>query len=475
MAASHVVELLDLVDEPATFGLERGPLLAHGRRLVVERLDLALEARTFPVDLGETFAHGGERRCEALALPLARGERALQRLELGTASGGFLADAPTKLLDAMALMLCLAERLLGAFELALAAFELGDDPRELGLDARDLVVGGIDAGGSRCLGGELLPGRALTLDGFAEGLLGMSPVLGRATERHLGLGENAGRLRASLGRREHLSVEGVEPLARGGALIEATLPAFRPPGSLAEQRPQARGREGARERLRLGREPLVLLRHLRLLLQGLELASQLRQHVGQPQQVLIEVRELALGSFLAAAVLGDARGFLDVFATVLGLGEQHLLELALADHGVQGAADAGLAQQLLHVEQPHDLAVDAVLRFARAEDRACDLDLAHRHRDLAGRVVDHELDLGHAEGGPRWRAGEDDVSHMAAAERPGTLLAEHPADGIDEVGLARAVRAHDDGHARDELEHRLVRERLEPADRDRPEEHVAGC
>ena len=70
-------------------------------------------------------------------------------------------------------------------------------------------------------------------------------------------------------------------------------------------------------------------------------------------------------------------------------------------------------------------------------------------------------DLGAAERGPVGGAGEDDVVHLAAAQRPRALRAEHPRDRVDEVRLARAVRADDDADARLELERGLVGERLE--------------
>ena len=53
-------------------------------------------------------------------------------------------------------------------------------------------------------------------------------------------------------------------------------------------------------------------------------------------------------------------------------------------------------------------------------------------------------DLGQAEAAARAGAVEDDVGHLAAAQALGALLAEHPADGVDDVALARAV-GPDDG------------------------------
>ena len=57
------------------------------------------------------------------------------------------------------------------------------------------------------------------------------------------------------------------------------------------------------------------------------------------------------------------------------------------------------------------------------------------------RVVDREADLGPAQRRALGGAGEDDVVHLLRAHRRRGLGAEHPADGVDDVGLAGAVRA----------------------------------
>ena len=136
------------------------------------------------------------------------------------------------------------------------------------------------------------------------------------------------------------------------APVEPFVPSALAAVLLAEQRAQPCGRELAREGLGLGGELLVLDGHLGLLLQRLQLAPELGEHVRQAQQVLVETGELALGPLLAPPVLGDAGGFLDVLAPLLGLGVEHLFELALAHHRVQRAPDARLAQELLDVQQP---------------------------------------------------------------------------------------------------------------------------
>jgi hypothetical protein len=56
-------------------------------------------------------------------------------------------------------------------------------------------------------------------------------------------------------------------------------------------------------------------------------------------------------------------------AALLGPRGEHRVELALPDDDVHLPADAGVAEQLLDVEQPARRAVDRVLRPAVAEHR----------------------------------------------------------------------------------------------------------
>ena len=150
---------------------------------------------------------------------------------------------------------------------------------------------------------------------------------------------------------------------------------------------------------------------------------------------------------------------LDVLAPILGPRQQHLLELSLPDDRVQRPADPRLRQQLLDVHQPDDLAADPVLGVAAAEDRPADLDLASSGPGSCPAVLSiTSLTSAMPSAGRDGRAGEDDVGHLAAAQRARALLAERPADRVDQVGLARPVGADDHGHAGDELEDGLVRE-----------------
>jgi len=237
---------------------------------------------------------------------------------------------------------------------------------------------------------------------------------------------------------------------------------------------QLPGPQGQADLAQLGRDLGRPGRGLGLLLERLELAAQLAHQVGQPDQVLLHAGQLAQRLLLAPAVLVDAGRLLDGRPPVLGAALEDVLQAVLAEHGVQLPAHPGVGQQLLDVEQPADGAVDGVLALPRAVQVAGDRHLAVLDGQQPGGVVDGEGDLGPAQGAAAARAGEDDVLHLAAAQGLGALLAQHPGDGVDDVGFPGAVGADDDRDPRLEVQGGLFRERLEPAQGQRLEEHAAG-
>jgi hypothetical protein len=189
--------------------------------------------------------------------------------------------------------------------------------------------------------------------------------------------------------------------------------------------------------------------------------------------VLLHAGQLAQGLLLAAAVLVDAGRLLDGRPAVLGPATEHVLQAVLSEDGVQLAADPGVGQQLLDVEQPAGGAVDGVLALPRAVQQPGDGHLGVLDGQQPGGVVDGEGDLGPAQGAAAARAGEDDVLHLAAPQRLGPLLAQHPGDRVHHVGFAGAVGADDDRDPRLEVQGGLLGEGFEPAQGQRLQEHQA--
>ena len=175
--------------------------------------------------------------------------------------------------------------------------------------------------------------------------------------------------------------------------------------------------EVQRDCTEIGNDSVVAARGVGLALERPQLAPDLAQQVSQAQEVAFGRFEAALRLLAALAELQDPGGFLDDRPAVFGTGVQHRVELALTHDHVLLAADAGIGEQLLDVEQPARRAVDHVLRLTRAEQRAGDRDLGELDREQPRRVVDRERHLGPAERGTVGGAGEDDVVHLAAAQR----------------------------------------------------------
>ena len=111
---------------------------------------------------------------------------------------------------------------------------------------------------------------------------------------------------------------------------------------------------------------------------------------------------LRLGLAPARLVLADPGRLLDQRAALLGLRRHDLGDLALLHDRVALGADAGVAEEVLHVAQAARGAVEQVLGLPGPEQPARDLDLRvgrERGRRGAVAVVERERDLGHSHGG----------------------------------------------------------------------------
>ena len=109
--------------------------------------------------------------------------------------------------------------------------------------------------------------------------------------------------------------------------------------------------EVQRDRAQLVDDPVVPARGVGLAFERTELAADLAQEIGQAEQVPFGRLEPPLRLLAPLAELQDAGRFLDDRPPVLRARVQHRVELALADDHVLLAADTGVGEQLLDVEQ----------------------------------------------------------------------------------------------------------------------------
>ena len=96
------------------------------------------------------------------------------------------------------------------------------------------------------------------------------------------------------------------------------------------------------------------------------------------------------------------------------------------------------------------------------------------HAELARAIGERQGDFRIADRLALVGAVENDVGHFAAAQRLGRLLAEHPADGVENVGFSATVGADDRGHALVEIENGFVGKGFEAEELEGLEMHAVG-
>ena len=224
----------------------------------------------------------------------------------------------------------------------------------------------------------------------------------------------------------------------------------------------------------IGLQRLVLLGHLGLTLQLVQVGVEFAQDVFHPREIFTRVAQAVLGLATTLLVLRDPGGFLEKQPQFLGLGFDDAADRALADDGIGARAQSSAEKHVLHVSTPHRLVVDVVAAGAVTGQHALDGDLGELVPLTAGTVVcvvEHQFHTGSAGGLSGGGAIEDHVLHGLATQLAGATLAQHPAHRIHDVRLATPVGSH---HA-----HELARqheiggfdERLETREFDRGETH----
>ena len=222
---------------------------------------------------------------------------------------------------------------------------------------------------------------------------------------------------------------------------------------------------------KLGGQTVVLACGFGLAFKWTKLAANLAKEIAEPYEIRLGRFEPTLRTLTALAVLEDTGGFLDDAASILGPRIKNRRELTLRNDDVLLTSDAGIREHLLDVEETAGHAVDLVFTLAGAKQCASDRDLAEPDRKQPTRVVDREAHLGAAERGLLRRAREDDVFHLGRAETARRLCTEDPGNRIDDVRLSRPVRTNHNGDPRLEIQRRRFRERLEPLQGQRLQEH----
>ena len=209
---------------------------------------------------------------------------------------------------------------------------------------------------------------------------------------------------------------------------------------------------------------LVAAGNAGLALQMADLLVDFLAKVIQPLEVLTRVRDAVFGLPAAILVARDTRRFFDEGAHVLGPRFDQSRNHALLDDRVAARTEPGAEKQVRDVLAAALGAVDEVGRVAVPRHEALQRDFGIAgigSRELAVAVVEDQLDRAAANRLAAARAIEDHVGHRVAAQVLRGNLAHHPADRVDDVRLAAAIRADDASQVAGKRDGGGIDERLE--------------
>src|SRR6185436_11113247 len=266
-------------------------------------------------------------------------------------------------------------------------------------------------------------------------------------------------------------------------------------------------------------QPLVAPRLAGLAFQRPTLLFHLEDDVVDAREVLLRGLELELRGTAARLVFRHAGRLFNQLAPIGRAGAQDHPDLALLDDRIGLGTEAGIHQQVVHVAQAADVAVDEVFAFAGAVEPPGDFDFPRDRLNDGADLIARQDERGTAVAVAvvpvaiavavatpvavavprvfevvrliRWKgrsadrfqeaaeakphlgrgrrlaaiaAVENYVFHLLAAEALGALLAHDPRDRVRDVALSAAVRADNRRHPLVEGKFRAIGERFEAVD-----------
>ena len=113
-----------------------------------------------------------------------------------------------------------------------------------------------------------------------------------------------------------------------------------------------------------------------------------------------------------------------------------MLDVVLVDDRVRVDGEACGSQEVDEVAAPDARAVEEVVALPVTLDAALDRHLVVVDRQPPGGVVENKRDVGERGAGAALATRVDDLLHLPAPDVARLAGAEHPFDGVDDVGLA---------------------------------------
>ena len=207
-------------------------------------------------------------------------------------------------------------------------------------------------------------------------------------------------------------------------------------------------------------ECLVAAGFAGLALQGSDLALHFAHDVVDADKIRFGVFELAQGFAFLRLELGDAGGLFEHGATIFRTTAQDQVDLALLHDGVAAATNPRIHEEIVDVAQAARRLVEQVFTLPIAKDPARHANFLVIRAEMLRASAEGEGNFRHADRRARVRAAEDNIRHLATAQGFRRLFAQAPADGVEDVRFAAAVRTDHRSDAFVKFQVRLVDERL---------------
>jgi len=166
------------------------------------------------------------------------------------------------------------------------------------------------------------------------------------------------------------------------------------------------------------------------------LALHLADQVGDAQQVLLGVFQLAQRLFLLGLKPGNARRLLEDHPPILRFAGEDLRDVALRHDAIAGAPHAGAHEQLLDIPQPARRPINKILAATVTEDPPGKGHLvihqfhARRRKPFRVHPSNRQRHLRHAQRLAAVRPVKNHIRHLAAPQGLGGLLAQYPTDSV---------------------------------------------
>ena len=209
------------------------------------------------------------------------------------------------------------------------------------------------------------------------------------------------------------------------------------------------------------RERFPLLPAVGLTLQGTQMRQDLLRERPDLVQIYLGVPEPPLRFRFFKLVFPETEHLLDHFPTPLGRRLDEHIAVALGDDHQSLGAQARLGEKVHNVLETHFGFIQEIFVRTVPAHLPAHGYLFEIHREEIVLVPEMQARLCLAQPRPIGGPGEDEVLGLRAAQVLRLPLAQKPADAIDDVRLAGAVRTHDGGDAARKIKNGLRGEGFE--------------